>query len=450
MNRIALKDLKNWVLRENRKPLVLRGARQVGKSTLVRHFAEMQGLELIEVNLEKHQLQSLKYDGIDLTGLLQEIEVLCGQRIKPGVLLFFDEIQEQPKLLSILRYFYEEQAWLPVISAGSLLEIALTNKEISIPVGRIENYFLGPMKFEEFLSALGDQVLLEYLTRSSDELSKVAHAQLVKRFREYLFVGGMPEAVKEFVRTKSPIEVRRAQRSILQTYQEDFIKYSKNSAVDRVRRVFNFVPGHLGQKIKYSEIDREEKSRDLKAALQLLIQARIIIPVFHTNASGIPLASTSDETVLKTYFLDVGLVNCLQDVDWDLLVIDQSKDLITKGAIAEQFVAQHLFYRKDGFENSELYYWLRDKKAQNAEVDFIIARKGEVLPIEVKSDVSGKLKSLLIFMAERKNLSRAIRINLSNLQSELVEKTGSSISEKAVFELLTIPLYMVDQIDEII
>lgn len=428
---------------------MLCGARQVGKSTLVRQFAQSKGLRLLEINLEKQKLATLNLDGINLQTLLQEVEVLCNQRIEKGVLLFFDEIQDQPKLLSVLRYFYEEQPWIPVITAGSLLEFALEQVHYSVPVGRVEYYFLGPMKFSEFLDALGEQVLLEHLQRTPNSFLEAVHHRLVQRFKEFLFVGGMPEAVREFVRTSSPLEVRRVQRSILQTYQDDFIKYAKHSQVERVRRVFNFVPGHVGEKIKYSEIDRDEKSRDLKRALELLIQARVIIPVYHTNASGLPLRAQADESIMKTYFLDVGLVNCMQGVGWEGLVLADGKALMNKGAMAEQFVAQHLFYGADGFESPEIYYWLRDKKKQNAEVDFVIAKESRIIPIEVKAETSGRLKSLLVFMNE-KDLPTAVKINLNFYQSELVEKRINSANDTAVFELLTIPFYLIDRLKDLV
>lgn len=450
MNRFAINDLSNWIKRKNRKPLVLRGARQVGKSTLVRQLAQAEGLKLVELNLEKYQLKSLLQDGIDLVAIIQEIEVVCNQLIEPGVLLFLDEIQEQPKLLSVLRYFYEERSWLPVVAAGSLLEFALTHESVSIPVGRVEYYFLGPMKFAEFLEALGEKLLLDYLNNAPNSLLEAVHSRLIRRYKEYLFVGGMPEAVKEYVQTKSFVEVRRVQRSILQTYQDDFSKYAKHSQVSRIRRVFNFVPGHLGEKIKFSEIDREEKSRDLKAALELLIQARVIIPVFHTNASGVPLSAVADESVFKAYFLDVGLAGCIQGVSWDSFPADIAKESLTKGALAEQFVAQHLFYKKDGFNSSELYYWLRDKKRQNAEVDFIISKGEIILPVEVKSDVSGKMKSLTVFMADHRELPRALRLSLLPYGSELVEASVAGLKEPAVYELLSIPLYLIDRIYDLL
>jgi hypothetical protein len=448
MKRTAGKYLNLWFQRKKRKPLVLRGARQVGKSTLIRQFAKLQGLTLLEINLEKQKLSSLQEEGIRMANLLQEIEIICNQPLTANSLIFFDEIQEQPKLLSVLRYFYEDYPQLAVIAAGSLLEFALSQEIYSVPVGRIEYYFLGPMKFSEFLEALEERVLLEYLQKTPKSFIEAAHARLVARYKEYLFVGGMPEAVETYVRTSSPLEVRRVQRSILQTYEDDFIKYAKHSQIERLRRVFNFVPGHLGQKVKFSEIDREEKSRDMKAALNLLIQARIVLPVYHTNASGLPLKAQADDSVLKLYFLDVGLTNCLQGTEWRALTSLSQVDMTNKGATAEQFIAQHLFYKDDGFESPELFYWLRDKKRQNAEVDFVVSKGARIIPIEVKAEVSGRLKSLLVFMAEKQQPT-AVKMDLNHLQSELVEKSIQTSPEPVVFELLTIPLYLVERLEDL-
>lgn len=448
MKRTATHYLNKWFHREKRKPLVLRGARQVGKSTLVRQFAKLQGLSLLEINLEKKKLSSLKGEGIHMASLLQEIEIICNQRLAASSLIFFDEIQEQPKLLAVLRYFYEEHPHLAVIAAGSLLEFALSQEIYSVPVGRIEYYFLGPMKFSEFLEALEEKMLLEYLQKTPAPFIEVAHSRLVARYKEYLFVGGMPEAVETYIRTSSPLEVLRVQRSILQTYEDDFVKYAKHSQIERLRRVFNYIPGHLGQKIKFSEIDREEKSRDLKAALNLLIQARIVIPVYHTNANALPLKAQADESVLKLYFLDVGLTNCLQGTEWTALTSLSKEELFNKGATAEQFIAQHLFYKDDGFESPELFYWLRDKKKQNAEVDFVISKGTRIIPIEVKAETTGRLKSLLVFMAEKQQPT-AVKMDLNHLQSELVERNIQTSPDPVVFELLTVPLYLVDRLEEL-
>ncbi|MBO9666403.1 MAG: ATP-binding protein [Bdellovibrio sp.] len=448
MKRHALKDLTNWYKREKRKPLVLRGARQVGKSTLVRHLADSLGLDLFEINLEKQKLLSLQSEGIEVSPILQEVEIICNKKISAKALLFFDEAQDQKKILATLRYFFEEYPDIAVIAAGSLLDFALKKAEYSVPVGRIEYYFLGPMKFTEFLEAMGEPLLLEKLNDFSGALLEATHHRLMRRWREYLYVGGMPEAVLTYLQTNSPLEVRRIQNAILQAYQEDFNKYALYAQYRRVRRIFNFVPGHLGQKLKYVEIDPDEKARDLKAALELLILARVFIPVYHTNASGLPLKSQMDESVFKCYFLDVGLVCAFQGVDWSLLTTSSSEELLVKGPLVEQFVAQHLFFQSEGFMEPELFYWLRDKKAQNAEVDFVMTIDGQIVPVEVKSGKGGRLKSLMVFMKE-KELPVALRTDINLPSSELIDQKINESMGRSVFELKNMPLYLIEKIVDV-
>lgn len=443
-----MKDLKAWFTRSKRKPLILRGARQVGKSTLVRLLAKELGLDLLEVNLERLPLKTLQNEGFPIELILQEIEVVCNKRISANSLIFIDEIQAQEKMIRALRYFYEERPDLPVIAAGSLLDLFLGELE-QVPVGRIEYYHLGPMQFTEFLEALGEEVLLEYVRNPKESFMEAVHAKCIIRYKEFLFVGGMPEAVATYVNTKSPLEVRRIQEAIIETYRDDFAKYAKHSQIHRLRKVFDYIPGHIGEKVKYSEISGEERSRDLKIALDLLVKARVIIPVFHANATMIPLRSYRDENTFKLYFLDVGLANALQRVPWTEITDIFSKDFIFKGAIAEQFVAQHLYYSTNGSMEPELFYWLREKKKQNAEIDFIYPIENLLVPIEVKAESAGHMRSLLVFMSEKKWVL-AVKLSLEPLGSELVEKGIKGAPEPAVFELRTVPLYLVEGLSKLL
>lgn len=427
--------------------MVLRGARQVGKSTLVRHVASDLDVDLFEVNLEKQKLNSLNVEGFEVSAILQEVEILCNKKISSKAIVFFDEAQEQPKLLAALRYFYEEHPEIAVITAGSLLDFALEDSKYSMPVGRIEYYYLGPMKFTEFLLALNEGLLLEYVEKSPNSFIEAVHFRLLRRWREYLYIGGMPEAVLTYVQTNSPLNVRRVQNAIIQTYQDDFSKYAHRGHNKRVRKVFNYVPGHLGQKVKFTEIDGEEKARDLRAAIELLILARVLVPVYHTNASGLPLRSQMDESVFKLFFLDVGLISSFLDVNWNML-ISGDHDLMIRGALSEQFVAQHLFFHGDGGNKPELFYWLRDKKAQNAEVDFILTVDGQIVPVEVKSGKGGRLKSLMVFMKD-KELPVAIRTDINLPGSELIDQKINEAVGQSVFELKSMPIYLIEKIEEV-
>jgi predicted AAA+ superfamily ATPase len=283
LERSAEKYLNSWYQKGRRKPLVLRGARQVGKSTLVRQFARNNGLVLNEINLEQNLYLDNIFKTLDMDSIIRELDALVGRNIQAtGSVLFLDEIQATPYAIQALRYFYENKPDLPIISAGSLLEFALADHHFSMPVGRIEYYHLGPMTFSEFLSAV-EPGLNQYLSgfHIDKTIPLTAHQKLIKRQREYLLVGGMPEAVSAFAEENSLTEVTAVHRSITGTYQDDFSKYAKHKDLALMQKVFRQIPRIIGQKIKYSNISKEDKSRDVKAAIDLLVKARVCHQVFH-------------------------------------------------------------------------------------------------------------------------------------------------------------------------
>ena len=429
MQRNAISHLKAWLKQSHRKPLVIRGARQVGKSTLVRIFAEEAGLELIELNVEKIRLRTLHQEQPNIADIISEIESLKNLTLSSNTLIFFDEIQQQPKLFPLLRYFYEDYPKIPVIAAGSLLEFLLEKHEFSMPVGRIEYFHLSPMTFFEFLTALGKTQLIKQVRETAPFVKNHLFDQLTEWLKIYFFVGGMPEAVKVFVESKNPRDVRRIQRSIIQTYKDDFLKYSSKAVLPKLDQIFERLPQIIGKKVKYSEISREYQAREIRNALRLLQQARILTFCYHTNASGLPLKAQQDISVFKMYFLDIGLMNYMQEVSWESIQEYTDDSLITKGTIAEQFAAQHLAYISNGIEEPGLFYWLRDKKNENAEIDFIVSLENKIMPIEIKAGRSGKLKSLVQFV-EQKKTKEAYRFDLKDrTESEL------SINEKVSYKL---------------
>lgn len=446
MQRIELKFLEQWFQKKNRKPLIIRGARQVGKSTLVRLFAAEAGFELLEINLELHRLHALQ-NGQQLSSVKevnQEIESLFNKKIHDKTLIFFDEIQQSPILISLLRYYYEEYPHLAVIAAGSLLEFVLEDHNFSMPVGRVEFLHLGPMKFSEFLLNSGKSELVQQVDKVFPYLKSHHFYQINEEWKRYLFVGGMPEAVKSYSLHQSPKLVRDIQRSIIQTYKSDFSKYASKKQLPRLETIFEALPQHLGRKIKYSAISSEFDSRKIKEAIQLLRLARIIHCCYHTNANGLPLSAQKDIHVYKIYFLDVGLLHYMQGLSWRDLKSYSDENLLTKGLSAEQFVAQHLAYSRGPQEEPELYYWLRDKTSEKAEVDFVFSREGSILPIEVKSGKSGKLKSLKQFISE-KNISEAYRFDLRDRSQE----SPTSIEEKKVFLLHNWMLPLIEKLDQL-
>jgi predicted AAA+ superfamily ATPase len=450
LNRSAEKYLTAWYQKSRRKPLVIRGARQVGKSTLVRYFTQNNNLILNEINLEQHLYLDNIFKSLDMDIIIRELDALIGRNTQAaGSILFLDEIQATPYAIQALRYFYENKPDLPVISAGSLLEFAMSDLHFSMPVRRIEYYHLGPMTFTEFLTAV-EPGLVPYLSEFHihQTLPATAHQKLIKRQREYLFVGGMPEAVQAFVEQDALTEVTSIHRSIAETYQDDFSKYVKQKNLVLMQRVFRQIPRIIGQKVKYSNISREDKSRDVRAAIDLLVKASVCHQVFHSNASGVPLMADINENVYKLLFMDVGMAAYLAGLDWIVLQALDGQNLINEGKLAEQFVGQHLI---NPYEPPRLTYWLREAKSANAEVDFVTANGNQVIPIEVKSGKSGTLKSLQQFVLN-KNASLCVRFDLNPPEIGQINHSArvSGGSKPVAYTLLSLPLYLVQELPRIL
>lgn len=443
MKRHQEASLKAWYTKTNRKPLIIRGARQVGKSTLVRLFTQGQGLDLIEINLERIRLKSVEKQGVTVIDVIDEIQLTFNVRVNEKSIIFFDEIQEQPALLKFLRYFYEEAPHLAVISAGSLLEISLRDEAISFPVGRVEFLYLGPMTYSEFVLALGHNDLLERLKKRNYSEAVITKAGEI--YRKFLLVGGMPEAVRTFVESKSIFDVRAVQSQILQTYSADFPKYNRRINSDRVRRIFQSIVHYLGQKIIYSKIDPLSQSRDVRRVVDLLIEARVLLSCVHTQATFPPLRGASKEEIQKLFFLDVGLTTAQLGLDSKALESTDSHLGRLRGLVAEQFVAQHLSFIKGDSEPPELFYWLRDQGTQKAEVDFLIEKDSRIIPVEVKSGSIGKLQSLQQFIID-KGVNYGVKLSLDepgNSEQSFI-KNGVKID----CAIQSIPIFCVEYIND--
>lgn len=433
MERIALKSLTTWLKSDYRKPLILRGARQVGKSTLVKIFSEKEKLDLIEFNFELDKLDSIVKEDFKLQSLIDEIQLKKQKIINKDTLIFFDEIQESPKLLKLLRYFYEELPELRIIAAGSLLEIALKSENFSFPVGRVEFYHLGPMNFQEFLWATDQHFLDQKL--SNFEFSEEVHKAGVRALKDYYYVGGMPEAVKVFAQTKSLIQMRSIQNQIIQTYQADFPKYNRRINVQRISRVFNALASVAGEKVIYSKLDNESSSRDIKRIVELLVDSRVILPCHHSDGNRVPLQGESDSKIFKTYFLDIGLLNSLLRLDVESIDEQFKRKFSTKGMIAEQYVAQHLNFFLDPSLSPCLHYHLKDKGSQKAEIDFLVESSDDVFPIEVKASAKGHLKSLKYFCsAKRSKIGIKVSLDEFSIDDNFTENS----------KLVSIPLYAIE------
>ena len=378
---------------------------------------------------------------------LERLELVLDVEITPGqTLLFLDEIQAAPDVLAALRYFYEEMPELHVIAAGSLLELALEQPSFSVPVGRIEYLYLGPMQFSEFLLAAGKAKLVDFLASYAldEEVPAVLHQQLMGWLRTFLIVGGMPDAVRGYIEGGAHRESEAAKHSVLATFHDDFGKYGPRVDPVKIRRVFERLPQSVGGKFKYVNIDRNERAKDLALALHLLSLARVAYRVRHSAANGIPLGAEADDRKFKVLFLDVGLMATASGLT--VLDLEQASDvmLVSRGALCEQFVGQHLLYSTPSWEEPKLFYWAREKRSSAAEVDYVLSQGRKIIPVEVKAGKTGTLKSLHLFVRE-KAVDLAVRLS-SAPPSILGAETSLADGDNVQFRLLSLPLYMVEQV----
>lgn len=451
MYRFALDYLINWQSKNGRKPLIIRGARQVGKSYLVSDFAKKNFPHLVEINFEKRSgLQDL-FVGKQPEKIRTLLELEFKTKIIPGeTLLFLDEIQAAPQVIPILRYFYEEIPELHVIAAGSLLEFTLSDHTFSMPVGRVEYLYLGPMTFEEFLLALNEKELFEFLGNYSltETIPSSIHNRYLELVKLYCFLGGMPQVLNDYLQNKSLEQCDVIKHSILTSYKDDFGKYKKKINFSRLVTVFQKLPQLVGEKIKYVNIDPHEKAKDLAQTLDLFCLARLCYRVFHSSCSGLPLGAQLNQKIFKLLFLDIGLMNA--SLGLNLLDYEKVTDvgLIHQGKMSEQFIGGHLLYQKPVYIDPELYYWVREKATSAAEVDYVISMGEKIIPIEVKSGKSGRLKSLHYFLKEKKQ-SLGVRFNNqvpSLLKTKVLLTDGTPIS----FTLLSLPFYLIGQLSRLI
>jgi len=400
MKRTIESALIEWKNRISRKPLILRGARQVGKSFIVSKFGQDHFENILIADFEQRRSLHPIFSGdLIVKDLVRALEVEFEQRIIPGkTLIFFDEIQACQRALMSLRYFYEELPSLHILSAGSLLEFSL--EESSFPVGRVEFIWLYPLSFSEFLQARNAESALEARPNLLTEKPVIPaiHEKLHQYLKEYFITGGMPEAVKCFVETNSFEETSRIHAALIQSYADDFSKYNSRIDKDCLSRVYEAVPRNLGHQIKYTALCPDKRIDTIKAALNLLERALILHPVRAALGSGLPLGAGASDKRFKLVFVDIGLARTLAGISAkDIL---KEKDLLHsfRGALAEQYIAQEMMADRNASENRKLYYWVTESVNGSAEIDYLIVNDGSIIPIEVKSGPSGKLKSLHQFL----------------------------------------------------
>jgi len=451
MKRFALDYLNEWKNRVSRKPLVVRGARQVGKSYLVRMFAEKAFDNSVEINFERDRKIASLFENQSPAKIVKLLEIQYDKQIVPGkTLLFLDEIQAAPEVFAKLRYFYEEMPGLHIIAAGSLLEFALNQAEFPTPVGRIEYLHLGPMSFDEFLLANGNENLFDFMRCHSvnDDIPDPMHEKLLGLYRTFVALGGMPQVLKIFLDTGSYKESEIAKESIMQTFKDDFSKYGKRVNHQRLLKVFDRLAETVGRKFKYVNIDRDEQAKEIQKALTLLEFAKIAYPVRHSSCNGIPLGAETDERNFKVLFLDVGLM--LNSCGLSVLDVEKPCDimLVNSGAVAEQAVGQHLLHSQPFYKQPDLYYWMREKRNSEAEIDYVISEGATIVPVEVKSGKTGRLKSLHQFIHAKKTRI-AVRFNT---QKPSCVQCADELPDGDVvkYSLISLPLYMAEEMRRLV
>ncbi|MEX0981633.1 MAG: AAA family ATPase [Bacteroidales bacterium] len=451
MKRDILQCLKEWKNRPNRNPLILRGARQVGKTYIIEEFAREEFKNLLNINLEeKPELKKIFFDN-DVNRILSELSILLNEEINYGNTLFFiDEIQTCPEAIQSLRYFKEKIPELHVICAGSLLDHTLNEMNLPMPVGRVEFMYMYPMSFKEFLMTVNQEKLISYINSFdfSKPFSEVIHKQISQYLRFYFFIGGMPAVVKAYAEENKLVEIQRIHHNILTSIQYDFAKYGTRKQQEYLQTVLKYCGRNPGQKIKYSNIDRETRSAFLKESIRKLELSRIIHTIKHTNAQQVPLTKYSRDDIYKTIFFDIGFVNHFNQIE-----LIELENLITtsEGMLAEQFVGQELLAQNQPWLDPQLYYWSREEKSSNAEIDYIFQHKNQIYPVEVKAGKTGTLKSMQIFLYEKK-LKTGIRLNMDrpnigNFTTRInIPKKDATLK----WTLLSVPLYMVSELNRIL
>ena len=415
MNREATSELIKWKHSGNRKPLLIRGARQVGKTWLMKAFGSAEYTQYAYVNFESSpHLKNIFTDDFDIKRILTALQIETGINIDPkNTLIILDEIQEAVGALTSLKYFHENTPQYHVISAGSLLGVAL-NRPNSFPVGKVEFLDLHPLSFTEFLDALGEKPLLDLLKSDDWQLIKNFRLKYIQLLKQYYYVGGMPEAVSSFIKRNDFNEVRNIQKGILASYEQDFSKHAPNEIVPRIRMLWNSIPAQLAKENKkfiYGAIKPGARSKDYELAMSWLIDCGLIHKIMRASKPAIPLKAYEDLSAFKLFMVDIGLLGAMAEIDVKTLLDGNKLFEEFKGALTEQFVLQQLVTRKE----LTTYYWSAENST--AELDFLVQFAGSIIPIEVKAEENLRAKSLKTFCQKYKP-SFAIRASMSDFRKE--------------------------------
>ena len=432
MYRIAIEKLLKWKQSKRRKPLIIEGARQVGKTWLMKEFGRQAYEDTVYINFDSNsRMAELFAPDLDTERLIMGLELYAGRKIDPEKsLLIFDEVQEVPRALTALKYFYENAPQYNIVCAGSLLGIAL-HQGTSFPVGKVDFLKLYPLSFNEFLRAIGEERFAELLDKRDFQMITSFRQTYIDALKQYYFVGGMPEAVQSFAENKDFNEVREIQRRILAAYEQDFSKHVPNEIVPRLRMLWNSIPSQLAKENKkfiYGLVREGARAKEYETAIMWLCDCGLVHKVSRVNTAGIPLRAYEDLKAFKLFLVDVGLLGCMAGLRQHTLLDGNALFVEFKGALTEQYVCQQL----KTIENLDVYYYTNDRGS--CEVDFVVDTGERIVPVEVKAEINLKAKSLKTYR-EKFSPEVAVRTSMADYKKE--------------DWLVNLPLYAIDQIAQI-
>ena len=429
MYRYAIEKLKEWKADSDRKPLIIEGARQVGKTWVMKEFGNIAYEKTVYINFDSNsRMAELFSSDLDVERIIMGLELYSDTKIEPdNTLIIFDEIQEVPRALSSLKYFYENAPQYHIICAGSLLGIAL-HQGTSFPVGKVDFMKLYPLSFREFLLAAGKEKYVALIESEDYEMLKVFKQDINDYLKQYYFVGGMPEAVNTFVAKKDFNLVRNVQQRILEAYEQDFSKHAPNEYVPKIRMIWNSIPSQLAKENKkfiYGLVREGARAREYESAIMWLTDCGLVHKINRVSAGRLPLKAYEDMKAFKMYMLDVGLLACMSGLSAKILL--DGNDLFTefKGALTEQYVLQQLITHRD----LKIYYYTNE--SGGCEVDFLVDTGEEVVPVEVKAEINLRAKSLRVY-SEKFSPKIAIRTSMADYKEESW--------------LVNLPLYAIDNL----
>ena len=432
MYRIAIEELLKWKESKHRKPLIIEGARQVGKTWLMKEFGRLYYEDTVYINFDSNSRMSELFDSdLDTSRLLIGLELYAGRKINPEhTLLIFDEVQEVPRALSSLKYFYENAPEYHIVCAGPLLGIAL-HEGTSFPVGKVDFLKLYPLSYGEFLMAIGKEQYAKLLEDKDYQMITSFKQTYIDALRYYYFIGGMPEAVQSFADDNDFNEVRNIQKRILAAYEQDFSKHAPIEIVPKIRMLWNSIPAQLAKENKkfiYGLLRKGSRAKDYEAAIMWLSDCGLVHKISRVNAAGMPLKAYEDLKAFKLFVLDIGLLGCMSGLHQQTLLDGNELFVEFKGALTEQYVCQQL----ENLDNLAVYYYTNDKGS--CEVDFVVDTGEQIIPIEVKAEVNLRGKSLRVYH-EKYNPKISVRTSMADYKED--------------DWLINLPLYAIDNIAEL-